>query len=254
MQMSADSYLQGILVRTSVDTGLYSPVRGVQRTLAPLLNNWAGQYLLSVAPSGSFAKGTANSTGTDIDLFISLSQSTPDALKEVHATLVRALRSAGYTPRLQNVSINIKVGGYDVDLVPGKRQNAYSTDHSLYRRKADTWTKTNVDTHAATVIGGRRQLESRIIKLWRDQKGLSFPSFYIELCVIEALRGRTGSLSSNVWRVLEYLRDSFTSARIVDPANTANIISDDLTVAEKVSIQRAAAAACAASNWAQIVV
>ena len=53
----------------------------------------------------------------------------------------------GYSPRRQNVSINIRVNGYSVDLVPAKRQGAYGDDHSLYRRKADTWTKTNVTMH-----------------------------------------------------------------------------------------------------------
>jgi hypothetical protein len=30
-------------------------------------------------------------------------------------------------------------------------------------------------------------------------------------------------------RVLEYLRGEFQNARFVDPANTSNVISDDLT-------------------------
>jgi len=50
---------------------------------------------------------------------------------------------------------------------------------------------------------------------------------------IAALNGRNGSLSENVWHVLSYLRDSFANARLVAPANTNNIISDDLTAAER---------------------
>jgi len=42
-------------------------------------------------PSGSFAKGTANRSGTDIDLFISLTSGTPDTLKEIYT---KALQSA----------------------------------------------------------------------------------------------------------------------------------------------------------------
>ena len=40
-----------------------------------------GNVVLSISPSGSFAKGTANRSGTDIALFISLSESTPETLK-----------------------------------------------------------------------------------------------------------------------------------------------------------------------------
>jgi hypothetical protein len=159
----------------------------------------------------------------------------------------------GYTPKRQNVSINIRVNGYDVDLVPAKRQDSFSRDHSLYRRKADTWTKTNVEKHVGLVrISGRLQ-ESRVIKLWRDQKGLDFPSFYLEMTVIATLAGRaSGSLSGNVVKVLEYLRDTFPRARVVDPANTNNIISDDLTDNERAKV-KATAEQALAGNWSQFV-
>lgn len=53
--------------------------------------------------------------------------------------------------------------------------------------------------------------------------------------------------------VLEYLRDSFTTARVIDPANTNNIISDDLTAIEKSKVKTAAEQALKATNWNQIV-
>ena len=78
--MSADSYLQTILAREAVDTSPTSPVRSAQATLQPVLNEWAGNQLRNVHPSGSFAKGTANRSGTDIDLFISLKSDTTNTL------------------------------------------------------------------------------------------------------------------------------------------------------------------------------
>jgi hypothetical protein len=126
-------------------------------------------------------------------------------------------------------------------LVPGKRQGSYGNDHSLYRRKADTWTKTNVVTHINYVILNGRLAESRILKLWRSQNNLDFPSFYLELTLIDALpRLYSETLSGNVWRAFEYLRDRFLIARVVDPANTNNIISDELSLADKMKIAKAA--------------
>lgn len=252
--MGADEYLQAILDREAVDTGPFSPVRGVQAVLYPVIQGWARHFLVTVHPSGSFMKGTANKSGTDIDLFISLSEQTPETLKEIHDKLFETLKTAGYAPTRQNVSINVRVSGYSVDLVPGKRQNSFTTDHSLYRRKADTWTKTNVVTHINHVTAAGRQRESRILKLWRNQKKLDFPSFYLELTVIDALSGQYGGTASgNVWKVLEYLRDRFPIARVVDPANTNNIVSDDLTVADKNKIKGDAGGALKATNWSQIV-
>jgi hypothetical protein len=252
--MTADLYLTNILIREMVDVSATSPVRAVQATLAPVLHKWAGQLLRSVSPSGSFAKGTANASGTDIDLFLSLSESTTATLAQIYETLFEALKAAGYAPRRQNVSLNIRVQGQDVDLVPAKRQGPYGSDHSLYRRKAATWTKTNVDQHIAFVASSGRQPIIRILKLWRNQRGLDFPSFYLELTVIQALSGRTVGLSGGVWSVLEYIRDRFENARVVDPANTNNIISDDLTAAEKKAISSAATQTLAAKTWGEVVV
>ena len=250
--MSADDYLLQILSRESVDTGPFSSVRSVQTTLQPLLSPWGGNYLLSVSPSGSFAKGTANKSGTDIDLFLSISVQCTNTLKEIYDSLHTQMQNNGFSPRRQNVSIRVRVNGYDVDLVPAKQQNPFSLDHSLWRRKAETWTKTNVAEHIRYVQNGYRINETRILKLWRDQKGLDFPSFYLEMVVIQALSGSINTLSNNIRNVFIYLRDTFPNARFVDPANTNNIISDDLSATERATI-KAAAIKALAGNWENVV-
>ena len=252
--MTADEYLLGILAREQVDTSLASPVWAARRALTPVLSQWGGRFVLQVDPSGSFAKGTANRSGTDIDLFISLSPGTPETLKQIYESLFAAVSTAGYSARRQDVSIGLRVNGTDVDLVPGKKQNVLTSDHSLYRRKADSWTKTNVQTHIAHVRAHGRQLETRILKLWRTQRGLDFPSFYLELVVIEALKGNlTMSLSGRAMTVFNYLAGSFATARIIDPANTNNVVSDDLTVTEKAAIKYAANRTLQASTWGEII-
>jgi len=252
---AADAYLRRILQREAVDTSPTSPLRIVQTTLWPVIWNWANGHLISVAPSGSFSKGTANASGTDIDLFVSVSATAAEGLREIYNTLDRALEYAGYKTRRQNVSINITVGGQSVDLVPAKRQNWFVEDHSLYRRKVDSWTKTNVAAHALHVAQSGRTEEIRIVKLWRDQMGLDWPSFYLELTVLRALGvfSTYGDLAGNVWKVFEFLRDDFLTARIVDPANTNNIISDDLGGADKLRIRSAAIEALSKPYWSQIV-
>jgi hypothetical protein len=77
---------------------------------------------------------------------------------------VIALKTSGYQPRLQNVSIGITFLGYAVDLVPGERQNWLYNDHSLYKRSGDTWTKTDVSQHIEKVKASGRQAEIRLTK------------------------------------------------------------------------------------------
>lgn len=252
-KMSPDQYLRNVLAREQVDTGPFSPVRSIATTLAPMLKHWGNGYLLAIEPSGSFAKGTANRSSTDIDLFLTLSSRTPDTLAQIRSSLGNCLSQHGYQYRDQNVSLGINVAGNQVDLVPGKRQSQYGTDHSLYRKKANTWTKTNIQTHINLVRGSRRTEEIRVVKLWRDQWGLDFPSIYLELAALEALHGKPiGRLSENVADVLRYFFGRLTATRIVDPANTNNVISDDLSISGKQAVAAAAQRALNGS-WESLV-
>lgn len=250
--MTADQYLQNILFREAVDVSSTSPVRSVQSKIAPVIQSWAGPHLRGISASGSFAKGTANKSGTDIDLFISLAETATAPLGDIYNSLFETLKTAGATPKKQNVSINIRLNGHDVDLVPARQQNMLSEDHSLFRRRANTWTKTNVATHIAYVRYGGCIPEIRVLKLWRNQKGLDFPSFYLELAVIAALRGSGGTLSERVSKALTYIQDNLAATRLVDPSNTNNVISDDLTAAEKTAIVAAARKALG-GTWGELV-
>lgn len=249
--MAADSsaYLNNILIQKSASINANSPAAKAAYKIVPLMRAWGGIHIVSLELSGSYAKGTAVKGGTDIDLFISLSENLNMTLKNIYNNLHTFLKENGYpNARAQNVSVGIMIDGIRIDLVPAQRQNPTSQDHSLYRRKADTWTKTNIQRHIQVISQSKRLSEIRAMKLWRNHKGLNFPSFLLELSVIEALRhssyiGNGGDLSENIVTVLNYLKTTFKTANIIDPANTNNIISDDLTPAEKNSISQAAEAA-----------
>lgn len=244
-----DAYLRQVLARYAIDNGYLSPARAVQATLMPTVQQWGNRFLLSVDPSGSFAKGTAVRGGTDIDLFVSLSSATPETLSQIYESLLSALAAAGYQPRRQNVSIGVRVGSYSVDIVPGKRQSQYGDDHSLYSNRSGNWLQTNVTRHIAEVRASSRADEIRLLKIWRNRKRLDFPSFYLELAVIRALSGcRAGNLAANIVTALEFIRDNVPSARFVDPANTNNIVSDTVAVQGKQALSSAARAALA-SSW-----
>lgn len=108
--------------------------------------------------------------------------------------------------------------------------------------------------HIDTVRNSGRAGEIRLVKLWRHLAGLDFPSFYLELCVLEALHGRRyGQLAANLSLTLEWLHANLETRRIIDPANTANCISDDLTQAEKRMVAQAAGVARACPYYSDFV-
>jgi hypothetical protein len=249
--MSGNDYLKSILVKYAVNV---AGAENAGQTIYPILKTWGGEYLNGAEFSGSLSKGTGVSIGTDADIFLSLSSVTPGTLADMYQTLCNAMSNAGYIVRKQNVSIGVTVNSYAIDLVPARRQSQYGSDHSLYRNKVNSWTKTNVTTHIGHVKNSGRIDEIRILKVWRQLHDLSFPSFYLEMATIDALKyARQGNLAENVLTVLDFLRDRFVNARYVDPANTSNVISDDLTAVEKSAVAEKAKLSRAQLNWGLIV-
>lgn len=254
MPTEADLYLQRLLAQYQVPTDQNSPARMAASQIAPVIQTWAGSSLNSLEFSGSFAKGTGVLGVTDVDIFVSLKASTSETLKEIFESLFSKAQSAYWNPRKQNVSIGVSVAGAKVDLVPGKVQEGYRNYHSLYKSKSGSWTQTNIKTHIDAVQNSGRVQEIRLAKLWRQRNSLDFPSFYLELAVIQALSGkRQGDLANNFWHVLEYFANNLVAARFIDPANTNNVISEDIGIAEKSRIASAAKVSRSKKNWSEII-
>lgn len=252
--MTADQYVERVLANYAVPRGPTSPAEQFGTTVAGPLRTWAGQQLNALQYSGSYSKETGVRGTSDVDVFISLKSDTTQTLKELYEMLVSLAQNNGWSPRRQNVSVGVTVNGTRGDLVPGKVQAGYQNYHSLYLRKRDSWTQTNVAMHVDSVRNSGRLKEIRALKIWRMLHRLDFPSLYLELFTIDALSGRSRStLAENVLHVLRTVGSSLTSTRIVDPANTNNILSDDLTQAEKQLVAAQASTSARQQSWGSII-
>ncbi|HBR21519.1 MAG TPA: nucleotidyltransferase [Nitrospiraceae bacterium] len=253
--MTADEYLQSLISKYRASTGQGSPAYSAGNAIYPIIQQWARAQLREVRFSGSNAKGTAIRGTTDVDLFISLKDGTQETLKQLFDMLFNKMRNSGYSgARKQNVSIHVNHNGIDMDLVPAVHLGGNTEDHWLYVNKANRErTKTNVNDHVELVRNSGRVNEIIVTKIWRKNHNLDFPSFYLELAVIEALKYKRSGLAVHFLAVLDYLSNGFSSARFVDPANTTNIISDDLTYVEKRAIASQAGQSRRQQSWGSIV-
>ena len=144
--------------------------------------------------------------------------------------------------RKQNVSVGLKFDGYNVDLVPGKRQSDNTNYHCIYKSKKGTWTQTNVKYQIKHILNSGCANHIKLVKIWRDCHGLDFPSVNIELAVLDALKyqKRNMLLSNDFIAILKYFSANLKDARLVDISNSNNIISDDMTTEEKYKIAKCA--------------
>ncbi len=251
-KMTADQYVASVIKKKKGKPVSFLDPR--LTNIKKIIRTWAGECLSDIKLSGSCAKDTAIKGVADCDLFISLTSSTTQSLAEIYNSLEATVKSNGYKTRRQNVSIGIKIDDLDVDLVPGKIHSGYKNYHSLYSSKKDTWLQTNIDLHINTVTNSGRQEEIVATKIWRELHSISFPSIYIELTTLQALKFKNKSqLSTNFWSVLQFLSKDFVNNKVIDPANTNNVISDMLTKSEKETIQKKAIATLKAQKWEDII-
>lgn len=226
------------------------------------LQKWASSCFISTLNSGSRAKGTAISLASDVDYLISLTSScnaNNGGLKSIYDSLHTFLKGKYNSVRKQNVSFRIKFGELEVDITPARKQSSNTNDHWLYVSKLDTWRQTNIQKHITDISGCGRSNEIKLLKIWRELNQLDFPSIYLEYLTINILSGKwkdPTKLADNVWYVLQELSKDTSNplnCRIVDPANSANILSDLLNLAEKKTIISKAKIATGKQYWSEIV-
>ena len=254
--MNANRYVDEIIRNYEVEKGPGTSVYVAGEILRGLIQRWYSTRLVRVHNSGSFAKGTSIKGGTDLDLFISLKPKSGKSLKSMFDGLHQLVQKEGLEPRRQNVSIGVEVNGVRVDLVPARKHTGKS-DHSLYLNRQKGWTRTNVDAHISLVRRSGKNATIRAVKIWRTNRGIRFPSFYLEVAVLRALQNRgPGGTADELKRVLTFLAGEISRAQIVDPANEFNIISSDLTSQEKQQVANQARASLSRirdGQWERVI-
>jgi hypothetical protein len=252
--LSPSDYLRAILRREAVDDSATSVLRLLEGRVQRLVAPWGGRHLLEVYPTGAFEKGMANQSGMGIDFLLSLSPMTGFRMSEIYESLFAALERQDLDPVRRNVTISIVVDGLPVDLLPAKRESLENDIHELYSARTGQSFKTNLTMHVLDAMESGRREEVRILKLWRDQNGLDFPSFYLELATYAALRRRPlGELADNVWAALGYFQSLLVARGALDPANANNVVSGEMTMAAKKKIAAAAAEARSGKPWSLII-
>lgn len=253
-------YLQSILNK-------YTPRSLDSHTLSILLlkadlQKWASTCFISTLNSGSRAKGTAISMASDVDYLISLTSNcnaNSGGLKSIYDSLHTHLKSKYNPIRKQNVSFRIKISDLEIDITPARKHSGNTNDHWLYLSKLDTWRQTNIQKHITDISGCGRLNEIKLLKIWRELNKLDFPSIYLEYLTISILSGKSkdaSKLTGNFWFILQALSKDISNplySRIVDPANSTNILSDLLSATEKKAIISKAKLSIGQQYWSGIV-
>ncbi len=254
-----DDYLKNIIRKYTPSDCSMENLMHDKSKLSKSISNWAdknGFVLNEIKISGSTAKGTAITLGSDLDIFVSVTDNyVIKSLNDMYCSLADYLERIYKNVRKQNVSIRVIINDHKIDIVPAKLHSYIQNgNHSLYLNKKKTWMKTNIQKQINIIKNSGKTDEIKLIKIWRDLHNLEFPSIYLEMSIIEALKHKMCYGIFDTFRnLLTYFRDDFLNITIYDPANSNNILSDLITDTEKQDIKNCAKKSLNESNLINIV-
>jgi hypothetical protein len=250
---TVDQYAAAIVEKYHVDADTGSPAHRAADQIIPLLKQWGKPYLAGITLSGAYAKNTAITLSSQVDVLILLNPNAGMEIKNVFWSLFEFLSDHDQRPRTRHVSIQLPSKDMQVDVIPAFRDRA-SSGNILFNKRTGNAVQTDVAQHVHLVGNSGRQQEICALKIWRERNSLDFPSFYLELTALQALESeRFGQVADNVLAALRYMANRFEQAVVRDPANRNNIISNDLNAADKKAIAKAARGALYGENWKKII-
>ena len=258
--MTPNSYLEWILDKYKLkDTNLYLiEINNLKR----IVEEWAGSCFVEFILSWSRAKWTWTSIASDIDYVVSLSSWCNASnwwLSGIYESLYSKLLFHYPNVRKQNVSIRVQVRDLKIDITPARKQPEAINYHSIYVSKKSTRQQTNIKRHNRDILLSGRLYEIRLLKIWRELNIIDFSSIYMEYLALDILKWKplwVENLANNFRYLLTELSKDIWSPldkRIVDPANSNNILSDLLTTSEKNIIKNKAKLSISKKNWGDII-
>lgn len=252
--MSSDQWLANLLATQNLTESELANLRSLRDSIENQLRSG-----LQGGPrfyyAGSYAKRTIIRQRYDLDIVVYWPYGTQWTLQQIYERVGQTLkRHWDYvTPKTVSWELPFN-GGFHIDVVPGRALDNQYKEANLYRTDKGTSLKTSLKTHIDTVRYSGRNDAIRLMKLWRERKKVPFKkSFLLEMMTINGCKGvSTTSLSDQVMAAMKYIRDNIVGYSILDPANSNNSLSDDLSTATRQQIKEAAAAAVNAQYWSNI--
>ncbi len=191
----------------------------------PVLQRWGKEHLEGITLSGAYAKNTAITLSSDVDVLVSLSPVADMDMKTIFWNLFKYLSDQDLHPHRRDVSVRLRSGEFNVDVIPACCEGESSGNAllNLFNKRPGRVVHTDVTRHIHLVANSGRQQEICALKIWRERMALDFPSFYLESTVLHALvASALDSWRTMCWRCCAIFR--IASSRPWSPTRRMRVI------------------------------
>lgn len=210
---------------------------------------------LAVIPKfhGSIVKGTSI-YGSDIDILLQFKKdfgTLADVYYYVSDFIFDEFKDAkleGIREQKHSIGMEFKIKEEikRIDIVPSRQTGNKNDDSFLFVNNTGffekpTYKKTNsLKQLESLAFSSREKRIVKLLKVWKTENNLKIKSIHLEWLAKKAFQQK--SLPNNIDRALAdvicFIATNIEYIRIVDPANSNNIISDTLTIQQKGTISK----------------
>lgn len=253
--MDNETYLSQLLNDQNLSQNQLDNLKNLRDKIEnQLRNNLRGNLKFYYA--GSYGKKTLIRASYDLDIIIYWPSNSPLTLQEIYKNVGSILQRNWKSVHSKRVGWELPFqGDFHIDIVPGKSSSADYKYAYLYNSRTNNRFQTSIKIHIDTVRDSGRRDVIRLMKLWKERKKVPISSFILEQMVIDGCNERRASLTNlepQLMASFHYINDNILNKRILDPANSNNVISDDLSNEEKNRIRKLANEALEAKKWSEV--
>lgn len=248
--MTVQEFLQDLLASQDLEPAQEKLLKEHKKEVTDFLRAEFGDDPV-IKYAGSYEKGTLIRERYDLDIVCYFPSTDSRTLKEIYDDVANHLREK-YIVEEKASAIRItgmkgadSSNGYHIDVVPGRFIEGTKDVflHVTYGEKERM--QTNLKTHIEHITGSGCIETIRLAKLWAQRNNLEIKTFILELFVVQSLSGyrHKANLQSAFVEVLDKFKSDFQTVQLVDPANSANVVSKSLHSSARLMVAQAAEAA-----------
>jgi predicted nucleotidyltransferase len=249
--------LEKVLDKHKLDEGEVERIKNIRKEIQNGFDSQYGSKIEKVIYSGSYAKKTAIALKYDIDLCIYFKKDAFSTLSGMYEDVYNFLEKnyGKYNPKKQNVSLRLDLkDGRSIDVVPARSFEDGTDDANLYSSRNKSSIKTNIRKHVDYIGESEARPVIKLMKIWKYRHGIHFKSFALELLIIKALENcNSKDYSDQVLHVLRFIKDNIMTVKLIDPANSNNIVSDQIDITDKQNMQNQALSSLNKAYWSNII-
>lgn len=212
-------------------------IKRYRTTIGNVLKNELNRYNIRIYYAGSYAKNTGMKNSLDLDLVIRFPSTIRNSTKECYELVYSVLNQNKWSPRRKNAAIrinNLSLPGETrlehADIVPEKQIS--NTEYcNLWLNRENRALKTSVHLHLEEIRKLGMLDLIRLLKYWKSQHKLQYPSFILEQCLIRWAKDEPINASKDIIARLQthinYIARRIKNISLKDPANpNGNIITN----------------------------